>query len=74
MEPDANYVSTLLLTANEAAALCHTSSRTWRTWNTTGKIPRPIRIGHRTFWRPEELRDWVAAGCPDRETWEAMRQ
>ena len=35
----------LVLTAAEAAAIFHKSARTWRNWDSTGKIPRPIRIG-----------------------------
>ena len=75
-EPDVQHEQhpeSLLLKACDAAALFTTSERTWRTWDTTGKIPRAIRIGRKVFWRPEELRDWVAAGCPDRAAWEAMR-
>ena len=29
----------------------------------------PVRIGDRNFWRPDELRDWCRAGCPDPERW-----
>jgi len=65
--------SPLLLTAPQAAALCSTSLRTWRTWDAAGKIPMAIRIGGKVLWRSEELRAWVEAGCPDRETWEAMQ-
>jgi predicted DNA-binding transcriptional regulator AlpA len=64
----------LLMTAREAAALCGTSPRTWRTWDAAGRIPRALHIGRSTFWRPEELKAWVAAGCPDRATWEALQQ
>jgi hypothetical protein len=64
----------LLLTAAQAAALCNTSLRTWRTWDRTGKIPQPVCITRRIFWRPAELKAWVAAGCPDRLTWEAIRE
>jgi predicted DNA-binding transcriptional regulator AlpA len=64
----------LLLDAHHAAAVCGTSARTWRTWDVAGKIPAPIRIGRRTFWRAEDLRNWVAAGCPDRLTWEALQE
>ena len=66
--------SQLLLRAPRAAALLSTSVRTWRTLDATGKIPRAIRLGCSTYWRPEELKAWVAAGCPDRVTWEAMQQ
>ena len=64
----------LLLRAFQAAALCNTSLRTWRTWDMSGKIPQPIRVGRKIFWRPEELKAWIAAGCPDRLTWEATRE
>ena len=57
--------------AKQAAAICGKSLRTWRTWDAAGWIPRPVRIGRSTLWRADELRDWVAAGCPRREEWEA---
>lgn len=64
----------LLLTTRQAAALCSISVRTWRTWGTIGKIPRPFYIGRTPFWRYDELKAWVAAGCPDRTTWDALRE
>jgi predicted DNA-binding transcriptional regulator AlpA len=66
--------SWLLLRAAEAARLCGTSVRTWRNWDIAGKIPQPVRVGRKIFWRPEELKAWIAAGCPDRLTWEAIRE
>jgi len=36
-------------------------------------IPQPVRIGRSLYWRTEELKAWVAAGCPDRGTWIAMQ-
>ena len=61
----------LLLTARDAARLCGTSLRTWRTRDSAGLIPQPVRIGRSTFWRYDELREWVEAGCPPRDEWEA---
>lgn len=61
-----------LLRASDAARLCRVSLRTWRAWDATGKVPQPVRIGRAVFWRLEELRSWVAAGCPDRETWQSL--
>jgi len=58
----------LLLGASQAAELCGCSERTWRSWHNAGLIPKPIRIGRSIFWRPEALREWVEAGCPDRRT------
>jgi prophage regulatory protein len=61
----------LLLRAHEAAALCSKSLRTLRSWDAAGLIPRPVRIGRSTLWRADELREWIAAGCPRRQEWEA---
>ena len=63
----------LLVTAKQAAAMCGKSLRTWRTWDAAGWIPRPVRIGRSTLWRVDELQEWVAAGCPRREEWEARQ-
>ena len=65
--------ATLLLTASEAAVQCRTTLRTWRTWDSGGQIPQPVRIGRSTFWRADELRAWVEAGCPRRKEWEVLR-
>ena len=64
----------LLLTAFQAAEMFGAGLRTWRTWQATGRIPQPIRIGRKNFWRSQELRAWVAAGCPDREKWEIVKE
>ncbi len=63
----------LLLPARKAAALCGMSLRTWRIWDAAGHVPMPLRIGRSMFWRAEELREWVAAGCPKRDIWTALR-
>jgi predicted DNA-binding transcriptional regulator AlpA len=61
----------LLLSAKRAAKVCGISLRTWRTYDSGGRIPKPVRIGRRTLWRADELRAWVAASCPCRADWEA---
>lgn len=63
----------LLVSARQAAGMCGKSLRTWRTWDAAGRIPRPIRIGRSTLWGLEELRKWIAAGCPPRDQWELRR-
>ena len=63
----------LLLRASAAAAICSVSERTWRSWDAAGKIPQPIHVGRSTLWRTEELRAWIAAGCPRRKEWELMQ-
>ncbi len=64
----------LLLRAPQAAKLCGTSLRTWRTWDSAGRIPGAIKIANTKLWRRGELEAWVNAGCPDRETWNAIRE
>jgi predicted DNA-binding transcriptional regulator AlpA len=62
--------SPLLLSAKQAAEVCGRSLRTWRSWDSGGLIPRPVRIGRSTFWRLDELQAWISAGCPRRAEWE----
>ncbi len=62
----------LVADAKHLAKLLGVGLRTVRTWNSAGKLPTPIRIGGRVVWRMKEIRAWLAAGAPDRETWAAM--
>lgn len=41
--------------------------------NSCGRIPAPVRIGGSVRWSEQEISDWLAAGAPDRKTWEAMK-
>lgn len=60
----------LLLNAQQAASMCGKSLRTWRSWDSAGLVPRPIRIRRCTLWRSDELWQWIEAGCPRRQEWE----
>lgn len=60
----------MLATAREAAELCGRSVRTWRSWDSAGYIPRPLRIGRTPLWRVDELKAWIVARCPSRAEWE----
>lgn len=71
--PANSAIAPLLIDARFAAALCGKSLRTWRTWDSAGWIPRPVRIGRSVLWRTGELEAWVQAGCPRRKEWEALR-
>jgi len=66
-------VNSLLVTARQAATMCGKSLCTWWSWDAAGWIPRPVRIGRSTLWRPDDLRAWAAAGCPRRDEWEARQ-
>lgn len=63
----------LALSARDAARACGLGLRTWRTMVATGRAPRPVRIGRRTLWPLGELREWLRAGAPPAERWEALR-
>jgi len=72
--PPADYASPpLVVDARRLADLLSAGLRTVRSWSASGKLPAPIRIGGRVVWRVDEIRDWLDAGAPDRETWEARR-
>ena len=64
----------LLVSAKDAARLLDISrAQLWKL-HSQGKIPMPVRLGTRApRWRMDELRAWLAAGCPDRLTWQKMQ-
>ncbi|MCH8851419.1 MAG: AlpA family phage regulatory protein [Planctomycetes bacterium] len=65
----------LALSAPDAARLCGVSRSQWWKLHSAGKIPLPVRLGTRApRWRVDELREWLAAGCPDRAAWERTRR
>jgi excisionase family DNA binding protein len=63
----------LALNAEEVAKLLGISSRHLWALNSSGRLPRPIRLGRSVRWRIEELRAWLAAGAPVRDRWETIR-
>ena len=55
------------------AAMLGIGERTARRLDTTGRLPRPLKVGKCKRWRIEELRDWLQAGAPPRQRWEQMK-
>jgi predicted DNA-binding transcriptional regulator AlpA len=42
--------------------------------NSAGKVPRPVKLSRRCLrWPVTEIEGWLAAGCPNRRTWEQLR-
>ena len=39
-----------------------------------GKLPAPVKIGGSVRWISAEIESWILAGCPDRKTWEQMKE
>jgi predicted DNA-binding transcriptional regulator AlpA len=66
-------VEPLLVPAPEAGRLAGVSEATWYRLVAAKKVPAPVRLGGRVFWRVVEPKEWVEAGCPDRRTWEARK-
>jgi len=64
----------MAFTAAELAKRLGISERHLWALNASGRLPRPVRFGRSVRWSAEELRDWLAAGAPTRDGWEAMRQ
>ena len=63
----------LVVDARRLAKLLDAGVRTVRTWDAAGKLPAPIRLGGKVVWRVDEIRDWLAAGAPRRDEWNARR-
>ncbi len=61
------------LAAPEAAKLCGVSRSTWLKLQASGRVPRPVRLGRCVRWLRSELLAWLAAGCPSRERWDAIK-
>jgi hypothetical protein len=64
----------ILVLADVAGPMCGRSEASWWRDHAAKRVPAPAwRAPGRTLWSVAELRAWVEAGCPDRRTWESMR-
>lgn len=60
----------------DTADLCHVlriSVATLHRLKAAGKLPRARKLGSQLRWEASEIREWVAAGMPDLQRWEALR-
>jgi predicted DNA-binding transcriptional regulator AlpA len=69
--PDA-LAAVVLLDAKALARMLSCSVRHLRRLDALGDLPAPLRLGKLVRWRADEVRDWIAAGCPDRARWQAL--
>lgn len=61
------------MTDAEIARDLRVSAKTIRRMDEAGKIPAPVTVGARSLrWVRQTIVDWLAAGCPDRQTFEAL--
>ena len=63
-----------LLNAKSLGQLLALSKRQVFRLSSCGKIPKPLKIGGSVRWSAEEISNWLAAGAPDRKTWEAIKE
>jgi predicted DNA-binding transcriptional regulator AlpA len=63
----------ILLDAKRAAAMLGIGRAHLYALHGSGRLPLPIHLGRRTLWRADELKNWVQAGCPNRQRWIAMK-
>ena len=63
-----------LLSAKELAAALSLSRRQIHRLNACGRIPKPAHIGGSLRFVSSEISAWILSGCPDRKTWEQMKE
>ena len=73
-EAHERHTDPILLSAGAAAKLLGISERHFYKLHSSGRVPKPIRLGRAVRWRADELRDWVASGTPARIQWRWTRQ
>ncbi len=73
MKTDGDVIPALL-NYKQSAQLCGIKKSLWYSLNSSGKIPRPVRLGRRTLWARDELLEWIAAGWPSHEKWEKIKE
>jgi predicted DNA-binding transcriptional regulator AlpA len=59
----------LLIDTRALARQLDVAPRTVQRLRAAGKLPEPVELGGSVKWRMDEVRRWVAAGCPTREDW-----
>ena len=63
-KPGVNSEQKKLLSVDDVAAMLNCSPRhVWRLAS-SGRAPRPLRLGGLRRWRRETIDQWLADGCP----------
>jgi len=73
-ELNTNQTTEKLLSAKMLGDMLSLSKRQIFRLNSCGKLPKPLRIGGSVRWLEKSISEWLAAGAPDRKTFEAMQQ
>ena len=62
-----------LLNAGQVAEILSLSKRTVHRLNSSGGIPKPVRINGAVRWREVDIEQWILRGCPDRKSVENLK-
>jgi len=73
LEQSPNVMQHGLIDMNTVAEQLHCSRRHVERLLASERLPTPVRVGRLVRWRADEVREWIAAGCPNRDKWNAMR-
>ncbi len=63
----------MLLSKKELAHELRLSPRKIDDMRSRGLLPEARRLGRSIRWVREEITEWIAAGCPNRETFEQRK-
>ena len=63
----------LALSGAKLAKQLGISLRHLRRLDAAGKLPKPVRLGYSVRWLAAEIEAWLAAGAPDRKSWQQIR-
>lgn len=63
-----------LVTASELGLLLALSKRQIFRLNSSGKLPRPVRIGGAVRWKVSDISRWQELNCPSRSEFEARQK
>ncbi|MGF1582779.1 MAG: hypothetical protein ACFCD0_25940 [Gemmataceae bacterium] len=72
--PQPTYFEPWLVDMNALATLTSLSVRTLRRMDAMRDIPGRVEAGRRVLFQTEILREWIRAGMPDSQTWEALEE
>jgi prophage regulatory protein len=53
-----------LLSAESVARMLQVSVRTLWRLRSSGKLPKPVKVGGSVRWRADDVHQWIEAGCP----------
>lgn len=61
---DFDFQRKMLVGAESLAWCFECDASTIRRWAANGTMPKPLKVGGRTLWDGERIREWIREGCP----------